>query len=177
MIEYIENEVLDGEILEDSADENLQWLIEDDHNADWAIKKIKEAQAEADRWRQYYTAMIEKEEKRAERTISFMKAKLREYFDSVPHKETKTTEKYPLPSGELVLKKPKKVFNHDDSVLLNWLKENGFSEFVKVTEKPDWAGFKKRLTEDSNGIICDSETGLVCDAVTSEMSEPDFEVK
>lgn len=176
MIEDVERMVSE-EVSEDETGPALQWVIENDQEADWAIKKIKEAQAEADRWREYYNAMTAKVEEKSEQTKSFMMARLREYFDKVPHKDTKTTEKYPLPSGDLIFKKPKKVFNHDDSVLLNWLKENGFFEFVKVTEKPDWAGFKKRLTEDSNGIICDSETGLVCDAVTSEMSEPDFEVK
>lgn len=154
-----------------------RWQIENDQDADWAVKKIQSAKAELDRWTRYYTGLIDKVSNSTENTVSFMTARLREYFDKVPHKETKTTEKYPLPSGELILKKPKAVWNHDDETLLDWMKKNGFSEFVKVTEKPDWAGFKKRLTEDSNGVICDSETGLVCDVVKSEMSEPNFEVR
>lgn len=153
------------------------WKIENDQMADWAVKKIQSAKAELDRWTRYYNGLIENISKSTESTVSFMTARLREYFDKVPHKETKTTEKYPLPSGELILKKPKTVLAHDDVTLLEWLKKNGFSEFVKVTEKPDWAGIKKRLIEDSNGVICDSETGLVCDVVKSEMSEPDFEVR
>ena len=154
-----------------------RWSIENDQDADWAIRKIQTAKAELERWRVYYCDLIEKMEDKTDRTVAFFTERLRDYFGRVPHKETKTTEKYPLPSGELILKKPKKVFNHNDSELLDWLKKNGFSEFVKVTEKPDWAGFKKRLTEDSNGIVCDSDTGLVCDVVKPEISDPEFEVK
>lgn len=170
--------IVDGEEFEneESAESSEKWTIEDDQAAEWAVKKIKEARAEAVRWRQYYSEMILKAEESAKRTEDFLTEKLRKYFNKVPHKETKTTEKYPLPSGDLILRKPKTVWNHDDDTLLEWLKENGFSEFVKVTEKPDWAGFKKRLVEGSDGILCDSETGLVCDAVTSEMSDSDFKV-
>lgn len=173
MIEMIEQELESGE---DS--ENVErWHIENDQDADWAVRKIRDAKAELDRWRRYYTGLIEKVENDTERTVNFFTGKLQEYFSTVPHKETKTTEKYPLPSGELILKKPKAVWNHDDETLLDWMKKNGFSEFVKVTEKPDWAGFKKRLVEGSDGVICDSETGLVCDVVKSEMSDSAFEVK
>ena len=73
------------------------------------------------------------------------------------------------------MKKPKSVWVHeDDEALLKWAKENGFSDCVKVSEKISWSDVKKRLTEDSNGVICDSETGLVCEAVKATMSEPEF---
>lgn len=173
MIETMEPEIETG----NESEQDNRWRIENDQDADWAIRKIQKATAELDRWRQYYNGLIEKVENETDRTVAFFTDRLSEYFGKVPHKETKTMEKYPLPSGDLVLKKPKAVWNHDDATLLDWMKKNGFSEFVKVTEKPDWAGFKKRLTEDSNGVICDSETGLVCDVVKSELSEPIFEVK
>lgn len=173
MIEMIEQEIESGE----DSEQVERWRIKNDQDADWAVRKILDAKAELDRWRRYYTGLIEKVESDTERTVSFFTGKLNDYFSTVPHKETKTTEKYPLPSGELILKKPKAVWNHDDETLLDWMKKNGFSEFVKVTEKPDWSGFKKRLVEGSDGVICDSETGLVCDAVKSEMSDPVFEVK
>ena len=176
MIEMIEQEIESEEEAE-GTELVSRWHIENDQDADWAVQKIQKAKAELDRWRRYYGGLIEKVESNTERTVEFFTERLKEYFDTVPHKETKTTEKYPLPSGDLILKKPKTVWNHDDGELLDWLKKNGFSEFVKVTEKPDWAGFKKRLTEGSDGVICESETGLVCDVVKSEMSDPDFEVK
>ena len=153
------------------------WKIENDQMADWAVKKIQSAKAEQDRWTRYYNGLIDKVSKNTENTVSFMTARLAEYFQTVPHKETKTMEKYPLPSGDLIMKKPKEVFIHDDGTLLEWLKKNGFSELVKVKESPDWAGVKKRLTVDPNGVVCDSETGLVCDVVTVGTDDGGFEVK
>lgn len=176
MIEMIEQEIESEEETE-GTELASRWHIKNDQDADWAVQKIQKAKAEFDRWRRYYEGLIEKVESNTERTVEFFTERLKEYFDTVPHKETKTTEKYPLPSGDLILKKPKTVWNHDDGELLDWLKKHFFYEFIKVTEKPDWAGFKKRLTEDSNGVICESETGLVCDVVKSELSDPGFEVK
>lgn len=160
-----------------TEDENSieTWMIENDQDAEWAIGKVKEAQADLDKWETYYKSMIEKVKARTERTVAYMTAKLSEYFKTVPHRDTKTTEKYSLPSGDLVMKKPKSVWVHeDDEALLKWAKENGFSDCVKVSEKISWSDVKKRLTEDSNGVICDSETGLVCEAVKATMSEPEF---
>lgn len=159
---------------ENDADD--AWRIENDQEADWAIGKIKEAQAELDKWTRYYQAMTESIKARTERTVSFMTFKLSQYFETVPHKETKTQEKYSLPQGDLVLKKKKGVWVHDDAALLVWARENGFSDCIKVTEKISWQDVKKRLTEDSNGVVCDSETGVVCDAVKAETTEPEFVV-
>lgn len=168
--------MIDEIMQQETTNTEESWTIENDQQAEWAIGKIKAAQADLDKWQRYYTAMIDGVKVRTEQTVSYMTEKLSEYFQTVPHRETKTQEKYSLPSGDLVLKKPKEVWNHDDGELLDWLKKNGFSEFVKVTEKPDWAGFKKRLAEDSNGILCDSETGLVCDVVKVKTTEPEFAV-
>jgi len=169
------------EVLNEEKNEGGQvaegWKIENDQQADWAVKKIKDSKADLERWEQYYTNMIEKVRMNTQNTVDFMTAKLAEFFQTVPHKETKTMEKYPLPSGDLVYSKPKEVYAHDDDTLLNWLKENGLSELVKVKEKPDWAGFKKRLVKGSDGVLCDSETGLVCDVVTCEIDQGGFEVK
>jgi hypothetical protein len=151
------------------------WTIENDQSADWAMKKIKEAETDFDKWKTFYNSMIDKAERRKDRTVAYMTEKLKQYFETVPHKESKTQEKYSLPSGDLVMKKPKSVWEHeDDEALLEWVKENGFSDCIKVTERVSWSDVKKRLKEDSNGIVCDSETGLVCEAVKATMSEPEF---
>lgn len=171
--------VLNEELLQNEEDENgaESWMIEDDQSAEWALQKIKEAQAEFDKWNKFYSSMIEKAEQRKKRTIDFMTEKLRQYFENVPHKESKTQEKYSLPSGDLVMKKPKSVWEHEnDSALLDWVKENGFSDCIKVVERVSWSDVKKRLKEDPNGIICDAETGLVCEAVKAKMTDPEFVV-
>lgn len=153
------------------------WTIEDDQQAEWAMKKIVEAQAEFDRWKTYYTEALEKVKARTDNTVSFMTAKLCEYFRVVPHKETKTQEKYSLPSGDLVMKKAKRVWEHeDDAALLQWARDNGFSDCIKTVEKVSWSDVKKRLAENADGVIYDMETGVVCEAVKSVESAPEFVV-
>lgn len=169
--------MIDEIMQQETTDAEESWTIENDQQAEWAIGKIKAAQADLDKWQRYYTAMIDGVKARTEQTVSYMTEKLSEYFQTVPHRETKTQEKYSLPSGDLVLRKPKTVWVHDDDeALLKWVKENGFSDCVKVTEKVNWAEVKKRLSEDSNGVLCDSETGLVCDVVKVKTTEPEFAV-
>lgn len=173
---FNENEFLTDEEQEQQT-EKADWKIDSDQAAEWALMKIKEAEIELDKWTRYYRGMMEKANNNYIHTVTFMEQKLAEYFKTVPHKETKTQSKYELPSGTLMLKKPKAVWTYDEKKLLDWAKENGISDCIKVTEKVSWADIKKRLTEDSNGVVCDSETGLVCDAVKSTLSEPEFVAK
>jgi len=153
------------------------WRIENDQQADWAMAKIAEAEAELDRWETFYLGMIEQVRKKTQYTVETMRGKLAEYFETVPHKATATQEKYSLPSGDLVLKAKRKVWNHDNDQLLAWARQNGMTDLIKTTEAIDWQKLKKRLVEAADGIICDQETGLVCDAVTVETVEPEFVVR
>lgn len=172
------NEMIDNvEVEEEESGYSQGWSVGDDQAAEWAIKQIKNAEAELDKWTRYYNGMIESIKKRTERKIDFMSEKLREYFGTVPHRETATQEKYSLPSGDLIMKKPKRVWNHDDVMLLKWAKENGFDDCIKVTEKVSWADVKKRLAEKDDGTIYDTETGLICNYVVAETTDPMFEVK
>lgn len=166
------------EFMQDEAEQaNTGWMIQDDQMAEWAMKKILKAQGEYEEWKNYYAGMLSKIKEKTDNTVNFMTMKLNEYFRTVPHKETKTQEKYSLPSGDLVLRKSKSVWVHeDDAALLKWAKDNGFTDCIKIVEKVSWADIKKRLAENSDGIIYDSETGVVCDAVKATTSDPEFAV-
>lgn len=160
--------------LVEGNDASEGWTIEDDSQAEWAMRKIEEAQAEYERWKTYYADSLAKIKAKTDNTVNFMTVKLAEYFRTVPHKETKTQEKYALPSGELILKKAKTIWVHDDEALLPWLKDNGIADCIKVTEAVSWANLKKRLAQTPDGIIYDAATGSVCDAVKAVTTEPEF---
>lgn len=154
------------------------WSIEDDQAAEWALQKIKDAQADCDRWERYYAAMAEKARNNAQHTIEYMRGRLQEYFQKVPHKRAKTQEKYSLPSGDLIMKTPKLEYVPDYDKLVEWLKENGLAdEYVKRTETPAWGEYKKRLDVDDAGEVYDKQTGRLCTAVTHRMTESKFEIK
>ena len=88
------------------------------------------------------------------------------YFATVPHRETKTQEKYKLPSGELVLMKEKEDFESDNGVLLQWCKAN-HPELVRVKEEPDWNAVKAYI----------KETGELPEGVTPIQKPPEFKVR
>ena len=147
------------------------WRITDDGCADWACRKIAEEKAELDRIRQLAEAQIQKieeklaaAERRYENGTRFLTGKLAEYFETVPHKATKTKESYRLLSGTLTRKYGGAQMKQDDAQLVQYLKDSGQLEFIKTEEKPKWGDFKKRL-EIVGGSVVDKETGEIVEAV------------
>lgn len=147
------------------------WRITDDGCADWACRKIAEEKAELDRIRELADAQIQKieeklaaAERRYENGTRFLTGKLAEYFETVPHKATKTKESYCLLSGTLTRKYGSRQMKQDDAQLVQYLKDSGQSEFIKTEEKPKWGEFKKRL-EIMGGSVVDKETGEIVEAV------------
>lgn len=119
--------------------------VENDVEADRLIKEIREAEETKAFWKAYYKEKLEEVNESCDFIITQNKERLRLYFDSVPHKKTATQEKYPLPSGKLVLKDQEPDYERDDKTVIKFLKANGVEKFVKVKEELDWSGLKKTL--------------------------------
>lgn len=94
----------------------------------------------------------------------FLTGKLAEYFETVPHKATKTKESYRLLSGTLTRKLGGSQMKQDDAQLVQYLKDSGQLEFIKTEEKPKRGDFKKRL-EIIGGSAVDKETGEIVEGV------------
>lgn len=120
--------------------------VEGDVEADRLIKEIREAQETKAFWKSYYQEKQKEVNDSCDLIIEQNTERLRMYFDSVPHKKTATQEKYPLPSGKLVMKDQEPDYNLDDKTVIRFLKANGGERFVKVEEKLDWIGLKKTLS-------------------------------
>ena len=143
--------------------------ITDDGGAAWAVEQINKANEECAIMKKWYQTMILKAQAKCDATVERMTAYLRDYADMVPMRETKTQKSYPVPGGKLVIKKAMTKFEHDDDVILFALKAQGRNEYIKTvtTEKLDWAGLKKEI----------SETGEIIDGVTVVDVPETFEVK
>lgn len=120
------------------------WRITDDGCADWACQKIAEEKAELDRITALGENQIEKiqqrldaAQRRYENGTRFLTGKLAEYFETVPHKTTKTKHSYRLLSGTLVKKIGGRTMKQDDDALLAYLKASGNEDMIQNTEKPD----------------------------------------
>ena len=94
----------------------------------------------------------------------FLTGKLAEYFETVPHKTTKTKHSYRLLSGTLVKKIGGNTMKQDDDTLLAYLKASGNEDMIQNIEKPKWSEFKKRL-EIVGGQIVDKTTGELVEGV------------
>ena len=148
-----------SELLENLEEEMMFPRINNDEEAEECIRAIKAAEEDVAFWKNYYAEALQKIADASQRIIDNNTARLEVYFDTLPHKVTKTQESYPLPSGKLVRKHQDPEFVRDDEELLSWLKDNNGEKFIKVKESPDWAGLKKTLTVlgetvvDENGEI------------------------
>jgi preprotein translocase subunit Sss1 len=147
------------------------WRIADDACADWAVAKIAEERAELDRIKRLADEQIHRimdkvgaAERRYKNGTEYLTGKLAEYFETVPHKKTKTTESYRLLSGTLKVKLGGTAMKQDDEKLLEYLKASGNSEMVQMTEKPRWGEYKKRL-EIVGDVVVDKTTGEVVEGV------------
>ena len=162
--------------------ERAPFRITDDRCADWAIRKIADERSEYDRLKaladEQIAAINEKvaaARKRMENGTSYLTSCLADFFATVPHKETKTTEKYRLLSGTLTLKKGTVKATVDDSKLVPWLRENGYGDLVKVEESAKWGELKKLLAY-TGEIATIQSTGEIVEGVTAYETPATFTV-
>lgn len=171
------------EVMEQTEDAEKGFSITDDNTADWALKRIAEERKELERLEAIADHQIEELELKkkhlketSERKTAFLKGCLAQYFETVPHKATKTQETYKLLSGSLVFKLPRQNMVKDDAKLLEYFHKNNMSEYIKTEEKPVWNEFKKTLSV-VDGKVIDTSTGEVVEAVKAEETAGVFDVK
>lgn len=158
-------------------DSALSFMVQDDASAEWCLKKIREQRQSVETWRQHYAGQMKKVEETAAASISYFESLLADYFESVPHKKTKTQETYSLPGGKLILKKQQPKFDQDDAQLVPWLKENGLDALVKVKESANWAELKKTVTVTADGEHVATQEGEIVPGVTVTQRPDVFSVE
>lgn len=149
--------------------------IEDDKQADWAMKKIREAREDTARWRAYYAGQLARIEKANEDTESYFTALLECYFGQVPHKATKTQESYRLPSGKLVRKAQQPSYERDEDTLLAWAHAS-CPEVIRTKESVSWEQLKKRVEWSPDGEAIALGTGEIIPGVKAVQRDPVFQV-
>ena len=162
----------------DETDAPPRWKITDDGCADWALRKIADERAELARIEKLASEEIERiEEKlaaaqrRCENGTRFLTDRLAEYFETVPHKSTKTRATYRLLHGSLVMKLGGQKMKQNDEALLEFLKASGRDDMIQITERPRWGEYKKRLQIQGDSVV-DKETGEIVEGVEI-VTDPD----
>jgi len=160
-----------------------KFVIDNDEKAEWALAKIREERAEAQRIINvcknmilHYEEQMKKAKEDFEKKTAYLKSQLEQYFDSVEKRRTKTQEVYKLPSGTLRRKYPGPQFKMDDEKLVKWLKDRQMNEYIKVKEYPDWINLKNALKLTKDNVLVD-ENGEIVDGVLVVERPPTFEVE
>lgn len=159
-----------------------EWKITSDGEADWALKQIKASEEEYERIKKIadeqidgILSMLDDHKKTYENETAYLKMRLEEYFNTVPHKKTKTQESYKLLSGSLARKNGTDKYERDDGVLLTYLEEN-YPCYIKTEQKVMWADLKKDISV-IDGKAYHADTGEEIPGITVEKNPDTFEVK
>lgn len=168
------------------TEDQEQWEISNDSEAEWLIDKVNEDLIEINRFELSLTNKIEilkekldKVKKEKENKIARRDSYLLRYFEEIPDelkKKSKTMEKYRLPSGEIIKKYPAPEFKRDNDTLVNWLKENRMTEFIEVKESAKWADLKKATKTIGSSVILE-ETGEIIEGIEVIERAPTLEFK
>lgn len=176
--------MIDDEIYEAMENQPEEFKIDSDGKASWALKILKKEQEETERLIAIADSQIreiqEKKQKiqeQYEHKTGYLKAMLFRYFQTVPHKDTKTQETYKLLDGTLYYKKPSvKIVKPDEAKLVEYMEANGYEKLVKIKKSPEWAEFKKEIELKDGQVILD-DTGEVLDWIETEEDPGKFDVK
>ena len=159
------------------------FVIDNDQKAEWALRKIREHKADANRMAMVCNAEIERYErirKEAEdkcaRDCAYLESLLYAYFVTVPHKATKTQESYKLPTGALKQKFREPEYVRADAEILAWLNEQGMKDYVEVKPSLKWAELKKVIAANGETAIY-PETGEIIPGVKIVERDPVFVVE
>lgn len=156
--------------------QDTPFTVDNDQKAEWAARKIREARQDTQKWTEYYERQLSAIRRANEETEAYFAALLADYFDTVPHKATKTQESYSLPSCKLVLKAQQPEFNRDEAVLCDYLDKKGRDDLVKITRRADWAALKKTLKVMEDGTCVDAD-GEVVEGVQAFSRQPEFKIE
>lgn len=156
--------------------QDTPFTVDNDQKAEWAARKIREARQDTQKWTEYYERQLSAIRRANEDTEAYFAALLADYFETVPHKATKTQESYSLPSCKLVLKAQQPEFNRDEAVLCDYLDKKGRDDLVKITRRADWAALKKTIKVMEDGTCVDAD-GEVVEGVQAFSRQPEFKVE
>lgn len=164
--------------------ENQRFRIQDDNQADWALRKIARARQDMKEAEETAAMEIEKinrwldgQRDESLRTERFFTALLQEYYEprfmTNPDKKT-----YKLPSGKVQRRTQQPLFDRDNEALLAWLKQRGMTDYVEVKETPKWGELKQQVQVVGEHVVIKDGPlkGEIIDGVEVVHRPPTFRV-
>lgn len=162
---------------EQEREQEQEIEVRTDIEAGWQLERRKKIIADRDELIAFYKDQIEEVKADAEWKLGFVERALRAFFNTRPHQKTKTQEYVKLPGGKLILKvqNPEYEYKKNQAETIEWLKQNGMSEYVKVKEELDWDSLKK-VTGTVDGRIVTGD-GEFIPGITVTERDPKFTIE
>ena len=167
-----------GEVYRDE-DENeelvqKQFVVDSLSSADWVMRKIKEnkdrsgeiidyAKEEIQRLQKF----IKKEEMKRDNNTAYLEHLLENYL--LQRREEDPNFKLKTVTGTASTRKSTS-WNYDEDKLIDFLKKNDMTEFIRVKEEVNKADFKKAAKVTDSGVVV-TEAGEVIDGVEVTQEE------
>lgn len=134
MSEALDEKTMQGEIV-------LQ--IRTDIEAKWQLDRRKALVSDSEELIAFYKAQMYAVKADTEYKLGFIDRALFEFFKTQKHHKTDKQESYKLPNGKLVLKKQDPEYKIDDKKVIEWLKKNNGTAYIKTKEELNWIQLKK----------------------------------
>jgi len=164
--------------------ENQRFRIQNDNQADWALRKIARARQDMKEAEETAAMEIEKinrwldgQREESLRTERFFTALLQEYYEprfmTNPDKKT-----YKLPSGKVQRRTQQPQFDRDNEALLAWLKQREMTDYIEVKETPKWGELKQQVQVVGEHVVIKDGPlkGEIIDGVEVVHRPPTFRV-
>lgn len=149
---------------DDEADATLHKIQRLERGKAWAQKLADEQIAKVNAW-------LEKQLADRQGVIDSLANQLQLYAEErLRNSERKSVS---LPCGKFGFRRVPDKIEHDDQILLAFVKESS-PQFVKVKKTLDWAGLKKSCIIDGDRMI--DENGEVLPGIIIQQQEPKFYV-
>ena len=169
-----------------TEEEKQGFKITDGSSADWCLRKVRALKEQQDENTQLAMAEIERitewvtgENGKLQNGIIFFENLLIQYHMLIYRYRVDDKKKtISLPHGKLKARAQQPEFIRDDVKLVEYLRNTGRTNFIKVIEKPEWDEFKKIVEVAIDGkTVVDTQTGEIVEGVTAEIRPPKFTVE
>jgi len=167
---------------EQEQTERETFVVDTDEKANWALRKIKQAQqkqieanALATEEQDKIEAWYQSEREKAQRDIDYFQGLLAYYALEKREKDPKFKSQK-LPNGRIKFVKKQPKYNYDDKAVVEFLKNNNRTDLIRVKEEPSKSDIKKAFVVNEDNLI-DPDTGEVVDGITVEYLEDEFKVE
>ncbi len=167
---------------EQEQTERETFVVDTDEKANWALRKIKQAQQKQEESNALAIAEIEKieawnadEKEKAQRDIDYFQGLLA-YYAVKKREEDPKFKSQKLPNGRIKFVKKQPKLNYDNQTVIDYLKKNERTDLIRTKEEPSKSEIKKAFVINEDKLV-DPDTGEVVDGITVEYLDDEFKVE